>query len=252
MAILKLDDQLKEKVDKYNFDEYGRKVDYKITNEISKKIDKVELKKNNSMMNKKIDHLETKISKTLVDTIIDLQLDEAPLIVKKGALKDKCVSCNQNLPDNDGPLMSSINKYNEIADRYKLKNIQEITNKLGMGSFSRILGNCQPDTIIDDLSMGVMPLTTKYVYKKPMQTDSNQNPNINLPDISPLKTNNDKLFPSKNEILNTVNGPVSEKKMIMNNIIHGELEKKALRGENLIKSVDKLYGALNSGNGDKK
>ena len=54
MAILKLDDQLKEKVDKYNFDEYGRRVDTKINMEISKKIDKVELKKNNSMMNKKV------------------------------------------------------------------------------------------------------------------------------------------------------------------------------------------------------
>ncbi len=54
MALLKLDDQLKEKVDKYNFDEYGRRVDSKINNEISKKIDKVELKKNNSMMNKKV------------------------------------------------------------------------------------------------------------------------------------------------------------------------------------------------------
>jgi transcriptional regulator CtsR len=245
MAILKLDDQLKEKVDKYNFDEYGRKVDFKITNEISKKIDKVELKKNNSMMNKKIDHLETKISKTLVDTIIDLQLDEAPLIVKKGALKDKCVSCNQNLPENDGPLISSINKYNEIADRYKLKNIQEITNKLGMGSFSRILGNCQPETIVDDLSINPnIPMMTKY--KKSMHVLSENN--INLPDISPLKTNNDKITTtaySKNEILNTVNGPVTEKKMIMNNIIHGELEKKTLRGENLIKSVDKLYGVLN-------
>jgi hypothetical protein len=43
--------------------------------------------------------LENKISKTLVDTIIDLQMDDQPLLLKKNAKNiDKCASCGQNLP----------------------------------------------------------------------------------------------------------------------------------------------------------
>lgn len=57
LSILKLDDQLKEKVDKINFDDYGKKIDTKINSEVSKKIDKNELKKNNSMISKKVNIL---------------------------------------------------------------------------------------------------------------------------------------------------------------------------------------------------
>ena len=54
------------------------------------------MKKNNNLLNRKIDNLETKISKTLVDTIIDLQMDDQPLIIKKNANGvDVCASCNQ-------------------------------------------------------------------------------------------------------------------------------------------------------------
>lgn len=42
--------------------------------------------------------MESKISKTLVDTLIDLQLDDAPLLVKKSIQADKCGSCNQFIP----------------------------------------------------------------------------------------------------------------------------------------------------------
>ena len=42
--------------------------------------------------------MENKISKTLVDTIIDLQMDDAPLIVKKNQRNvELCVSCNRPL-----------------------------------------------------------------------------------------------------------------------------------------------------------
>ena len=65
---------------------------------MKEKLDRVELKKNNNVIRRKIDSLENKISKTLVDTIIDLQMDEAPLIVKKNAKNyDLCASCNQPL-----------------------------------------------------------------------------------------------------------------------------------------------------------
>lgn len=37
-----------------NLDEFGRKFDHKLVNEISKKIDKTDLKKNNTYLNKKV------------------------------------------------------------------------------------------------------------------------------------------------------------------------------------------------------
>jgi hypothetical protein len=61
ISILKLDDQIKDKVDTYNFQEYGRKVDSKINSEMSKKIDKNELKRNNNIINKKVSLLVYKL-----------------------------------------------------------------------------------------------------------------------------------------------------------------------------------------------
>jgi len=55
--LIVLDDQLKAKVDIYNFDEYGKKLDVKITNEFSKKIDRNDLKKNNTFITKKVNCL---------------------------------------------------------------------------------------------------------------------------------------------------------------------------------------------------
>ena len=64
--------------------------------------------------------MENKISKTLVDTIIDLQMDDAPLIVKKNQRNvELCVSCNrpletisktiEQIPINTSPNINNIN-----------------------------------------------------------------------------------------------------------------------------------------------
>ncbi len=69
--------------------------------DLKEKLDKTELKKNNYVIKRKINNLENKISKTLVDTIIDLQMDEAPLIVKTNMQNvELCASCNQTLKKN--------------------------------------------------------------------------------------------------------------------------------------------------------
>ena len=49
--------------------------------------------------NKKIDNLENTISRTLVDTLIDLQMEEAPLMTKNRYFEDvvqKCASLIKN------------------------------------------------------------------------------------------------------------------------------------------------------------
>lgn len=52
--IYNINDQLRDKVDINNFDEYGKKLDQKLSNDLNKKIDKSELKKNNNLINRKV------------------------------------------------------------------------------------------------------------------------------------------------------------------------------------------------------
>lgn len=119
ISIAKIEDQLREKVDKFNLAEFGQRIDSKLNSEIKRKLDRGDLNKNNSVINRKIDSLEDKISKQIVDTIIDLQLEEAPLIVKKTMKPyDKCASCNQPLPQRSNPYLSSSTDAN-IYSKYK-------------------------------------------------------------------------------------------------------------------------------------
>jgi hypothetical protein len=53
-TIVKIDKQLKAKVDTSNFENYGKQIDNKILNEFSKKIEKNDLRKNNVIITKKV------------------------------------------------------------------------------------------------------------------------------------------------------------------------------------------------------
>ena len=111
---------------------------------MKEKIDKKELNKNNLLLKRKIDNLESKISRTLVDTLIDLQMDETPLVVKRNYrdIRDitgpKCASCGQNLPNginiNNGMISSSSDftglqnkafKHYNISEKDKLPDIKQ-------------------------------------------------------------------------------------------------------------------------------
>ena len=95
----KFEHELKNKIDQMGLSSFEHKINHKFYGDLQGKLDKNELRKNNNVINRKIDSLENKISKTLVDTIIDLQMDDAPLLVKKGSKHvDKCASCGQNIP----------------------------------------------------------------------------------------------------------------------------------------------------------
>ncbi|MCQ2819418.1 MAG: hypothetical protein MJ252_19320 [archaeon] len=104
-SISKIEAQLKGKVDRLGLMEFGQKIDNKVSTQMKKKLGRDELTKNNVYINRKIDSLETRISKSLVDTLIDLQMEEAPLLVKKNMVggspsnwQERCASCNQVLP----------------------------------------------------------------------------------------------------------------------------------------------------------
>ena len=98
----KFENELKNKIDKMGLNVFENKLNSKLNLDLKDKLNKNDLKKNNFMINKKIDTLENKISKTLVDTIIDLQMDDAPLLMKKNNRNvELCASCNRPLNDNN-------------------------------------------------------------------------------------------------------------------------------------------------------
>ena len=136
LSISKIEEQLRDKVDKFGLVEFGQKMNSRIGNEMSRKIDKNDMSKNNMYISRKIDNLENKISRTLVDTLIDLQLDEAPLMTKKNLMGnvEKCASCNQPLPQNQGYYMVNksidFNNYGNRNSNFKSKYVIKESEKL--------------------------------------------------------------------------------------------------------------------------
>ena len=103
----KFEIELRSKVDSSGLSTFENKINTRIRGDLREKLDRVELQKNNNQIRRKIDSLENKISKTLVDTIIDLQMDEAPLIIKKNSRNyDVCASCNQFIKSDSNLRMS--------------------------------------------------------------------------------------------------------------------------------------------------
>ena len=139
-SINKIETQLKDKVDKLGLDQFWNKINEQLIEEMKRKIDKKEMNKNNQYFKRKIDNLESKISRTLVDTLIDLQMDEAPLVVKRNFREitgQKCASCGQSLQNvvSNGILGNSLdfNNYNNFVlnqnKTFRTKNIGD-KNKL--------------------------------------------------------------------------------------------------------------------------
>ena len=138
--------ELKNKIDQMGLSSFEHKINNKFYGDLREKLDKHELRKNNNVINRKIDSLENKISKTLVDTIIDLQMDDAPLLVKKGSKHvDKCASCGQSIQVNNNTYVSNgeinmnmmnrtISKFRpstkfNIKDKEKEKKLPDINEK---------------------------------------------------------------------------------------------------------------------------
>ena len=129
----KFEDELKNKIDQIGLYSFENKISNKFSNDLKDKLNKNELKKNNININRKIDSLENKISKTLVDTIIDLQMEDAPLIVKKNFKNlDVCASCNQLLPKNNNSI--SIDEITGLSS----PNATKSKGKFGMGSYGHL------------------------------------------------------------------------------------------------------------------
>ena len=133
-SISKIENQLRDKVDKLGLDQFWNKINEQVIEEMKQKIDKKEMNKNNMYLKKKIDNLESKISRTFVDTLIDLQMEEAPLLVKKNfreITEQKCASCGQNIPvdKNNGLLGFSLDFNNSGTNQHKTLRQKNVADK---------------------------------------------------------------------------------------------------------------------------
>ena len=133
-SISKIENQLRDKVDKLGLDQFWNKINEQVIEEMKQKIDKKEMNKNNMYLKKKIDNLESKISRTFVDTLIDLQMDEAPLLVKKNfreITEQKCASCGQNIPvdKNNGLWGFSLDLNNSGTNQHKTLRQKNVADK---------------------------------------------------------------------------------------------------------------------------
>ncbi len=123
----RFENELRFKIDQIGLNDFENKINSKLNVDLKEKLDKNDLKKNNYMIKKKIDNLESKISKTFVDTLIDLQMEEQPLIIKKtGNGADVCASCNQHISKNtfygNGEMYSNYVNNKTISNRAKTMN----------------------------------------------------------------------------------------------------------------------------------
>lgn len=156
-------------------------------------------------------------------------MEEAPLIMKKSIMGEKCGSCNQSLLDNSDSKHSTHYNLNypvksDDNTRYKLRAIQDSSNKYKSGSYSRILSYSNPDTL---------PVELKTSYNKNFNIPTNNN----LPDIkkkSTVTSPKRKVGASLNKI-----DEINEQKY--NSLIDDELEKKHINPNVLINASNKIF-----------
>ena len=199
-------------------------------------------------------------------------MEEAPLIVKKTIMGDKCASCNQlvinpgnstssnyhiHLPSHNSMnfgmnhsnnILNNNNMEENITTRYKLRTIQDNSNKYGTGSYSRILSNVNAETLNEDLKPG-----NRNQSNNKQLPDINKNEKKKLNDVTPIKfrklnntANNNVNVNNSNSNLNN-NAIIQEgKEKMMNIIINDELEKAIINPENLIKASNKFAEGNNN------
>ncbi len=193
--------------------------------------------------------MENKISKTLVETLIDLQLEDTPLMIKKGPGGDKCGSCNQhiqkempysgllNSPTQNLRLVSENgSSLDNPANKFQLKNIHDYSNRLGFGSYSRIISSNNSE--IEELAKINF---NNFNVNSNSSSQNNGSSNSKLPDIQIRKSSN---YNNR-----------SNQKDKLSDMIYSELDgKKRIKAEDLMRVVDKFQNNENlvtiSNNGD--
>lgn len=203
------EEKLKDKVDQMGLDNLARILEGKITNEMLKKLDINDLKRNNKLIDQKIDLIENKISRVLIDTLIDLQNEETPLLVKQTGGNEKCMSCNQNI------VINNTNIFNGTQQKEKKK------NKVSELKESQIREKDVKEMQINNV----------------ITNNLNTGPNINLNTSKNFKKKNlDPIITLKNK--NTLTE--SELKRQYREMISEEVKKSNLDGNKLVKKASNM------------
>lgn len=203
------EEKLKDKVDQMGLDNLARILEGKITNEMLKKLDINDLKRNNKLIDQKIDLIENKISRVLIDTLIDLQNEETPLLVKQTGGNEKCMSCNQNI------VINNTNIFNGTQQKEKKK------NKVSELKESQIREKDVKEMQINNV----------------ITNNLNTGPNINLNTSKNFKKKNlDPIITPKNK--NTLTE--SELKRQYREMISEEVKKSNLDGNKLVKKASNM------------
>ena len=153
-SILPIKEMLNNKADIEKFEKYEQSILTKITSEFNKKIDKVDLTKSNLSLMKKIDFIENKLTKTFVDSIIEIQANDKPLLFKNSnSINNKCISCDRPLHDSN--MCNYHTHENSLHSHYKKNGISSIAHqakKLNIGSYSKFLEFSDPKSIKNEIN----------------------------------------------------------------------------------------------------
>ena len=168
-------------------------------------------------------------------------MEEAPLIIKKSLLGDKCGSCNQSLSSSNPT--NQANNYllnipqNEDNNRYKLRAIQDSSNKYNSGSYSRILSYSNPDSLPNEL---------KSSYIKNFSNNGSNTSSFvsqNLPDIKKKST---AVTPMRRA--GSLKKIDEMNELMYNDAINDELEKKVVNANILISVSNKISECIDKKN----
>ena len=203
------------------------------------------------MVLKQIENLENKISKTLVDTLIDLQLDDAPLLVKKSAQADKCGSCNQivlNVPNpHSNSILSQNNNIgyenafptsNKVKSKTRNQTNSIATNTEGDDKTLRTSSNAFNLRTYSNMNPTALPeIRVKNETKKSSFTN-NRNQTVEN------KTNRDHTYinSTKNKDNSKENLKLTEiAERQMSTMINEELEKQFINPEALLRETNRIF-----------
>jgi hypothetical protein len=204
--------------------------------------------------------LENRISRTLVDTLIDIQVDEAPLIIKKGIQGERCASCSQQIPvpnsmSNPNTVnvpfqgeaggvklvqSSSVHNFNYKKNQKDIKTpyAETIEENIISSKLSKKSNASQMNFHLPDISKSsVFKKTTKKSYEEQLNSSGKNTPNINQKSVNFNNTQNN---------FSAVLDENPEKQL--NNMMSSELEKKIVNPDGIMRATKRMYDNIDKKN----
>lgn len=179
-----------------------------------------------------------------MDTLIDLQLEEAPLIVKKNQKGDKCGSCNQFIPSmTSGNLVAQLNHQKQNDEK---PNMISTINSSSIEAFKKGAVKNNRNRNKEGIQEKMLKSSTSGFFPKVLPDISNNTVNITSYTTNKQNRNSkENSTPLKKVSVNSQATQVkyldefSERKL--NNMINEELEKEIVRPDMLLRVGNKVY-----------